>query len=233
MSEAILAVAPAVEPAPPSRHRLPGLPYALDALEPHIDAQTMALHHGKHHASYVDNLNAALQIHPELHQRTATWLVLNSNKLPDDIRTTVRNNAGGHLNHSLLWKSMAPGAKTEPAGQLAEAIERDFGDLEGFQAQFEAVGAKAFGSAWVWLARSRQDAGRLEVMVTSGHGNPLTQGYYPVLVADLWEHAYYLKHQNRRTDYLKAWWNVVDWREAERLFERSRAPSEALHFPFP
>jgi len=218
-----------------SRHLLPTLPYALDALEPHIDVQTMALHHGKHHASYVDNLNAALENHPELRQRTATWLLLNANKLPDAIRTTVRNNAGGHLNHCLLWRSMAPAAaaKAGPTGHLAEAVERDFGNLNGLRTQFEAVGAKAFGSAWVWLARSRQNADRLEVLVTSGHGNPLTQGYFPVLVADLWEHAYYLKHQNRRADYLKAWWNVVDWREAERLFENSSAPSESLHFPFP
>lgn len=227
------AVAGDLDQAPRSLHKLPELPYALDALEPHVDARTLELHHGKHHASYVDNLNAALEGHPEFHERTAAWLVLNANKLPDDIRTAVRNNAGGHLNHSLLWKAMTPGAQTQPSGPLAEAIERDFGNLEGFRKQFESVAVKAFGSAWVWLARARQDAGRLEVVVTSGHGNPLTQGYYPVLVADLWEHAYYLKHQNRRADYLKAWWNVVNWREAEHLFEDSRAPSESLHFPFP
>ncbi len=233
MSEPAQAVAKEAVRVAASLHQLPELPYALDALEPHVDARTLEIHHGKHHASYVDNLNAALEGHPELQERTATWLVLNANKLPDDIRTSVRNNAGGHLNHSLLWKAMAPGARTRPEGPLAEAIERDFGSLGGLRKQLEAVALKAFGSAWVWLARARQDAGRLEVLVSSGHGNPLTQGYYPVLVADLWEHAYYLKHQNRRADYLKDWWNVVDWREAERLFEGSRAPSESLHFPFP
>lgn len=229
MSEAAQAL---LQPAT-TGHRLPELPYALDALEPHLDARTMGLHHGKHHASYVDNLNKALEPHPELRERSATWLLMNANRLPGAIRSTVRNNAGGHVNHSMLWRAMAPGAGGRPDGALAEAIERDFDDFEGFKARFEEAGAKAFGSAWVWLARSRVDAGRLEVLVTSGHGNPLTQGYFPILVNDVWEHAYYLKHQNRRADYLKACWAVVDWREAERLFELSNSSGEPLPFPFP
>jgi Fe-Mn family superoxide dismutase len=204
-----------------SKHLLPPLPYAHAALEPYIDARTMMLHHGKHHASYVEKLNTALEAFADLQQKTALWLLLNLRKLPKDIRVAVRNNAGGHVNHSLFWQAMSPGGGGEPTGALADAIKRDFGGLEKFKARFDEAGEKLFGSGWVWLARTQQDGGRLEVCTTSGHGNPLMQGRFPLLLNDVWEHAYYLKHENRRADYLKGWWPVVNWQEAARRYERS------------
>ena len=205
----------------PSKHLLPALPYSHAALEPHIDARTMTLHHDKHHASYVENLNSALEKYPELRERTAIWLLLNPGEIPEAARTAVRNNAGGHVNHSMLWRAMSPSGGGEPSGALADAIKRDFGGLEKFKARFDEAGAKLFGSGWVWLARTQQDGGKLEVYATSGHGNPLVQGHFPVLLNDVWEHAYYLKHENRRGDYLKGWWSVVNWIEAARRFESS------------
>jgi len=201
------------------KHMLPSLPYDYAALEPHIDAQTMMLHHDKHHASYVANLNSTLEKFPELHERNALWLLLNLSEVPQKIRTAVRNNAGGHVNHSLFWRAMSPAASG--AGPLADAIDRDFGSLEQFKVQFAEAGGKLFGSGWVWLARAQQDGGRLQVYTTSGHDNPLMQGHFPILVNDVWEHAYYLKYENRRGDYLKGWWSVVNWEEAARRFERS------------
>ena len=203
------------------RHLLPALPYDPAALEPHIDARTMTLHHDKHHASYVENLNSALEKYPELRKRTAIWLLLNPGKIPEKARTTVRNNAGGHVNHSMLWRAMSPSGGGEPTGALADAIKRDFGGLEKFKAGFDEAGEKLFGSGWVWRARTQQDGGKLEVYATSGHGNPVVQGHFPVLVNDVWEHAYYLKHENRRGDYLKGWWSIVDWKEAARRFKVS------------
>jgi len=200
-------------------HVLPALPYAQSALEPHIDARTMMLHHGKHHASYVDKLNEALEKHPDLRERSATWLLLNPARIPDAIQTAVRNNAGGHVNHSLFWRAMSPNGGGTPTGALAAAIDQSFGSLAKFKTAFEDAGAKVFGSGWVWLTRSQQDGGKLEIVTTSGHGNPLVQGRYPLLLNDVWEHAYYLKHENRRPDYLKGWWQVVDWKEAARRFE--------------
>jgi len=208
------------------KHMLPPFPYYHASLEPHIDARTMALHHDQHHASYVANLNSALEQFPELQERTALWLLLNLSKVPEKIRTAVHNNAGGHVNHSLFWRTMSPGTRDGPAGRLADAIKRDFGGLEQFQARFDDAGGKLFGSGWVWLARAQQDGGRLQVCTTSGHDNPLMQGHYPILVNDVWEHAYYLKHQNRRGDYLKGWWPVVNWEEAARRFERSDRSAE-------
>jgi superoxide dismutase, Fe-Mn family len=202
-----------------SRHRLPPLLYSYAALEPHIDARTMQLHHDLHHAAYVEKLNAGLARHPELQERSALWLLLNASKLPADARTDLCNNAGGHVNHSMFWQGLSPYAGGEPAGALADAIKRDFGGLEKFKAQFEAAGRNAFGAGWVWLARTQQEGGRLVVLTTAGHGNPLVQGYFPLLVNDLWEHAYYLKHENRRPDYLKGWWPVVHWREVARRLE--------------
>ncbi|HEX9182370.1 MAG TPA: superoxide dismutase [Burkholderiales bacterium] len=202
-------------------HVLPALPYAHAALEPHIDARTMTLHHGKHHASYVDNLNAALADCPELQHRSALWLLLNAGEIPVAARTAVRNNAGGHLNHSLLWRAMSPSGGGEPTGALADAIKRDFGSFTQFKARFAEAGNKVFGSGWVWLARAQRDGGKLLVSTTSGHENPLTQGQFPVLVNDVWEHAYYLKHENRRLDYLNAWWAIADWDEAARRYEMS------------
>ena len=208
------------------KHLLPPLPYYPASLEPHIDARTMTLHHDKHHASYVDNLNAALALHPKLQERSAIWLLLNEGRIPAEARTALCNNAGGHVNHSMLWRAMSPGGGGEPAGALADAIKRDFGGLEKFKARFDEAGEKLFGSGWVWLARAQQDGGRLQVYTTSGHDNPLMQGHFPILVNDVWEHAYYLKHENRRGDYLKGWWPVVNWEEAARRFESSELSPE-------
>ena len=208
------------------KHLLPPLPYGYAALEPHIDAHTMTLHHDQHHASYVRNLNAALESFPELHERTASWLLLNLNKVPEKIRTTVRNNAGGHVNHRLFWRAMSPEGGGTPTGPLADAIKLAFGGLEQFKAQFDAAGEKVFGSGWVWLVRAQQDGGGLQVVTTPGHDNPLMQGHFPLLVNDVWEHAYYLKHENRRADYLKGWWSVVNWQEAARRFERTDHSAE-------
>ena len=208
------------------KHLLPTLPYDYTALEPHIDAQTMRLHHDQHHASYVANLNSTLEECPELQERTALWLLLNLSMVPQTARTAVRNNAGGHVNHSLFWRAMSPAASGAPAGPLADAIKRDFGSLEQFKVRFAEAGAKVFGSGWVWLARTQQDGGKLEVFTTFGHDHPLMQGRFPILVNDVWEHAYYLKHENRRGDYLKGWWPVVNWEEAARRFERSDHPAE-------
>ena len=180
------------------KHTLSPLPYDFAALEPHIDAQTMMLHHDRHHASYVENLNSALEMFPELHAHNALWLLLNLDRVPHRIRTAVRNNAGGHVNHSLFWRAMSPAAGGAPAGPLADAIDRDFGSLDEFKARFVDAGGKQFGSGWVWLARTQHDGGKLGVFTTSGHGNPLIQGHFPILVNDVWEHAYYLKHENRR-----------------------------------
>jgi Fe-Mn family superoxide dismutase len=219
----VLPAASDMSPRPDAaRHLLPPLPYDNAALEPFVDAQTMNLHHGKHHASYVDKLNEALLDAPALQARTATWLLLNLIKVPKDIRTVVRHNAGGHVNHSLFWRAMSPAGGGAPGGALAEAIERDFGNLEKFKAAFEEAGTTLFGSGWVWLVSSPEQQGRLQVLCTFGHDNPMAQGHYPILLNDCWEHAYYLKHENRRAGYLKAWWSVANWHEAGRRFEGSR-----------
>ncbi|MEX2122651.1 MAG: superoxide dismutase [Woeseia sp.] len=208
------------------KHLLPPLPYDYAALEPHIDARTMELHHDKHHASYVASLNAALEKLPDLQERSATWLLLNLNKVPEAVRTTVRNNAGGHVNHSLFWRAMTPAGAAAPEGSLADAIKRDFGSLEKFKARFAEAGTKLFGSGWVWLARAQQEGGKLVVLATPGHENPLVQGHFPILVNDIWEHAYYLKHQNRRPEYLDRWWSIANWQEAARRFGRSDHAAE-------
>lgn len=207
-----------------SRHLLPPLPYEPTALEPHIDARTMLLHHGKHHAAYVENLNTALEPFPDLQQKTALWLLLNVGKLPKDIRETVRNNAGGHVNHSLFWRAMSPVAIAgggAPSGPLADAIKHDFGSFDLFKKRFDQAGVMLFGSGWIWLARAQKEGGLLEVLTTSDHDNPLMHGCFPLLLNDAWEHAYYLKHENRRADYLQGWWQVVNWQEAARRYERS------------
>jgi len=209
-----------------SRYLLPALPYDHAALEPYIDARTMMLHHDKHHASYVANLNSALAKYPELRERTATWLLLNLCKIPEEARTAVRNNAGGHLNHSMLWRAMAPDGGGEPTGALADAIKRDFRSFGQFRVRFAEAGEKLFGSGWVWLTRVQKDGGKLKVFTTSGHDNPLMHGHFPLLVNDVWEHAYYLKHENRRADYLKGWWAVANWKEAARRYELSDDSAE-------
>jgi superoxide dismutase, Fe-Mn family len=209
-----------------SLHALPDLPYGPADLEPHIDARTMTLHHDKHHASYVEKLNAALEKYPGLRERSAIWLLLNLDKIPEAARTAIQNNAGGHVNHSMLWQAMTPGSGGEPAGALAGAIKRDFGSVEKLKTQFDEAGEKVFGSGWVWLVRAQQDGGKLKVVTTSGHGNPLMQGHFPLLVNDVWEHAYYLKHENRRAEYLQGWWPVVNWPEVARRYERSDLSAE-------
>jgi Fe-Mn family superoxide dismutase len=208
------------------KHELAPLPYDYAALEPHIDARTMALHHDKHHASYVEKLNKELEKHPSLRERSAVWLLLHLEKVPEKSRLAIRNNAGGHVNHSMFWRAMSPGGGGKPAGALADAIKRDFGGLEQFKAEFAQAGEKVFGSGWVWLVRSSNGAGKLQVTTTSGHDNPLTQGLFPLMVNDVWEHAYYLKHENRRPDYLKGWWSVADWVEAARRFDLSGASAQ-------
>ena len=192
-------------------HTLPPLPYAPTALEPHIDAQTMEIHHGKHHNAYVTNLNAALEKAPELADKPLEALLRDLTGVPEAIRTAVRNNGGGHWNHSQFWKWMAPNAGGAPTGNLADAISASFGDFEKFKEQFAAAGAGRFGSGWVWL---NNDGGALTITSSPNQDNPLMEGKAaPILGLDVWEHAYYLKYQNRRPDYMKAWWNVVNWSE--------------------
>ncbi len=193
---------------------VPPLPYPYDALEPYIDKQTMEIHHDKHHAAYVANLNAALEKHPELVHKSAEDLLRDLQSVPDDIRTAVRNNGGGHVNHSMFWTIMGPGKGGEPHGALADALRATFGGFEEFKKLFVDTGLRQFGSGWVWLVRARD--GALSVISTPNQDNPLSQGLWPVMGNDVWEHAYYLKYQNRRADYLNAWWNVVDWEAVAR-----------------
>ena len=198
-------------------HQLPSLPYDSAALEPHIDAQTMQIHHGKHHATYVNNLNTALEKHPDLQNKSAEELISNLNAVPDDIRTAVRNNGGGHVNHTMFWKLMAPKAGGAPSGALAEAINSAFGSFDAFKEQFGKAALGRFGSGWAWLIDAN---GRLSIESTANQDNPLMEGKKGILGLDVWEHAYYLKYQNRRADYVTAWWNVVNWAEVSRLYGR-------------
>jgi len=200
-------------------HTLPPLPYPYEALEPTIDTQTMHLHHEKHHAAYVNNLNAALEKHPELASKTPEQLIVNINAIPEDIRAAVRNNGGGHVNHSMFWNIMQPNGGGNPDGAVAKAIQETFGGFADFQTKFNDAGTKQFGSGWAWLARDK--SGKLVVLSTPNQDNPLSQGLYPVMGNDVWEHAYYLKYNNRRPDYLKAWWNVVNWKEVNKRFEEA------------
>lgn len=187
---------------------LPPLPYANDALEPHIDAKTMEIHHTKHHQAYVNNLNAAIEKAPELANKSLDDLMRGINTVPEAVRTAVRNNGGGHWNHSLFWQLMGPGKGGEPTGKLADAIKSAFGDFAKFKEQFGAAGVGRFGSGWAWLIN---DGGKLSITSTPNQDNPLMEGKNAILGLDVWEHAYYLKYQNRRPDYITAWWNVVDW----------------------
>ena len=190
-------------------HQLPPLPYDYSALEPHIDAQTMTLHHDKHHAAYVNNLNAALEKHPQLASKSVEDLLRDLNSVPEDIRTTVRNNGGGHMNHTMFWQIMKKQGGGPPTGRIAGEINSAFGSFADFQKQFNDAGAKRFGSGWVWLVRSK--AGKLEVISSANQDNPIIDGHHAIMGNDVWEHAYYLKYQNRRPEYLAAWWNVVNW----------------------
>lgn len=189
-------------------HELPPLPYDFNALEPHIDEQTMRIHHGKHHAAYVNNLNAALEKHPELQNKSVEDLISNLSSVPQDIRTVVQNNGGGHANHSLFWQLMGPSAGGAPTGALGEAIASAFGSFDAFKEQFAKAGVGRFGSGWAWLIDTD---GKLSIESTPNQDSPIMQGKKPVLGLDVWEHAYYLKYQNRRPDYISAWWNTVNW----------------------
>ena len=195
---------------------LPSLPYAYEALEPYIDAETMRFHHDKHHAAYVKNLNAALNKHPELKNKSIEDLLRDLDSVPSDIRTTVRNNGGGHLNHSMFWQIMKPNGGGEPTGAIASAIKDNFGSFAGFQEKFNKAGGSQFGSGWVWLAIAGN--GKLEVITTANQDSPFREGKYPIMGNDVWEHAYYLKYRNRRAEYLKSWWNVLNWDEINKRF---------------
>jgi len=199
---------------------LPPLPYAPDALEPHIDRMTMEIHHGKHHNAYVTNLNKALESAPDLAGKTIEELLANNCAIvPENIRTAVRNNGGGHINHSMFWTIMGPGAGGTPVGHVAEAIVGTFGSFATFKEKVNAAGATRFGSGWAWLVKS---GGKLDIISTANQDSPVMEGKYPVMGVDVWEHAYYLKYQNRRPDYLAAWWSVVDWAEVEARFNAAK-----------
>ncbi len=197
---------------------LPPLPYDYTALEPHIDEQTMRIHHDKHHATYVTNVNAALENQPELQGKSIEELLRDINSVPENIRTAVRNNGGGHANHTLFWEIMGPNGGGQPTGELAAAIDQAFGSFEAFKEQFAKAATTRFGSGWAWLLA---DGGRLEITSTQNQDNPIMEGRTPILGLDVWEHAYYLKYQNRRPDYLAAWWNVVNWEEVSKRFEQA------------
>ena len=197
---------------------LPPLPYPANALEPHIDARTMEIHHGKHHQAYVTNLNTALEKAPDQQGKPIETILSSLNSVPETVRTAVRNNGGGHWNHTLFWEIMGPNAGGTPGGKLAQGITSSFGDFEKFKEQFAAAGAGRFGSGWVWLLH---EGGKLSITSTPNQDNPLMDGKSPLSVLlglDVWEHAYYLNYQNRRPDYIKAWWNVVNWKAVEKRF---------------
>ena len=200
-------------------HELPKLPYPYDALEPHIDARTMEIHHTKHHQAYVNGLNGALEKAPDLQKKSLEDLLKGIHTVPEAIRTAVRNHGGGHHNHSLFWQIMGPKKGGEPEGKLADALKSTFGGFDKFKEQFTTAATTRFGSGWAWLVMA---GGRLEVLSTANQDSPLMDGKTPLLGLDVWEHAYYLKYQNRRPDYAGAWWNVVNWEEVGRRFEGGR-----------
>ena len=198
-----------------AKFEVPPLPYDYAALEPHIDTQTMQIHHDKHHAAYVTNLNNALEGHADLQSMSAEDLIKNLTKVPENIRPAVRNNGGGHVNHTMFWQIMAAKAGGEPTGALADAIKSSFGDFASFKDQFQKAGMGRFGSGWAWLIK---DGSGLKIVSTPNQDNPMMDGQTPIMGVDVWEHAYYLKYQNRRADYLAAWWNVVNWPEIAKRF---------------
>ena len=203
----------------PGAIQLPPLPYPYDGLEPHIDAETMRFHHDKHHAGYVKNLNTALDKHPELKDKSIEDLLRNLKTVPSDIQRTVRNNGGGHVNHSMFWQIMGPNAGGEPTGAIASAIKENFGSFADFQELFNKAGGARFGSGWVWLVLA--DNKKLEVTTTANQDSPFSEGKYPIMGNDVWEHAYYLKYRNRRAEYLKSWWNVLNWDEVNKRFAKA------------
>jgi len=194
-------------------HSLPPLPYATDALEPHIDKQTMEIHHGKHHNAYVTNLNAALEKHPELASKSVEDLLKSINTVPEDIRTAVRNNGGGHANHTMFWQIMGPNAGGQPSGAIADAITSSFGSFDKFKEELKKAGVGRFGSGWAWVI---DQGGKLAIESSPNQDSPLMEGKKAIFGIDVWEHAYYLKYQNRRPDYIDAWWNVVNWAEINK-----------------
>ncbi|AMM97907.1 superoxide dismutase SodA [Bacillus sp. FSL K6-4563] len=199
--------------------KLPELPYAYDALEPHIDKETMTIHHTKHHNTYVTNLNKAIEGVSALEDQSIEELVANLNSVPENVRTAVRNNGGGHANHSLFWTLLSPNGGGAPTGELADAIEKELGGFEKFKSDFAAAAAGRFGSGWAWLVVNN---GKLEITSTPNQDSPLTEGKTPILGLDVWEHAYYLNYQNRRPDYISAFWNVVNWDEVARLYSEAK-----------
>lgn len=200
-------------------YTLPELPYAYDALEPYIDVETMHLHHDKHHNTYVTNLNAAIEKHPELGEKSVEDLISDMNAIPEDIRTAVRNNGGGHANHTFFWKIMAPNAGGQPTGAIKEAIDETFGSFDEMKAAFKTAATGRFGSGWAWLVVNN---GKLEITSTPNQDSPLMDGQTPVLGLDVWEHAYYLKYKNVRPDYIEAFWNVVNWDKVNELFAAAK-----------
>ncbi|EME3595152.1 superoxide dismutase [Enterococcus faecium] len=200
-------------------YTLPDLPYAYDALEPYIDEETMHLHHDKHHNTYVTNLNAAIEKYPELGEKTIEELLSDMDAIPTDIKTTVRNNGGGHANHSFFWEIMAPNAGGEPTGEIKEAINEAFGDFSSFKEEFKKAAAGRFGSGWAWLV---MENGKLAITSTANQDSPLMEGKTPILGLDVWEHAYYLKYKNVRPDYIAAFWNVINWDEVNKRFEAAK-----------
>ena len=200
-------------------YTLPDLPYAYDALEPYIDEETMHLHHDKHHNTYVTNLNAAIEKYPELGEKTIEELLSDMDAIPTDIKTAVRNNGGGHANHSFFWEIMAPNAGGEPTGEIKEAINEAFGDFSSFKEEFKKAAAGRFGSGWAWLVLEN---GKLAITSTANQDSPLMEGKTPILGLDVWEHAYYLKYKNVRPDYIAAFWNVINWDEVNKRFEAAK-----------
>ncbi len=199
---------------------VPPLPYAFDALEPYIDKQTMEIHHDKHHGAYVTNLNKALESAPDLQNKTVEELLANNCAIvPENIRTAVRNNGGGHINHSMFWQIMAPKAGGNPSGDVAQAINSTFGSFDQFKEKFNAAAAARFGSGWAWLVKT---GGKVDIISTANQDSPVMEGKFPVMGLDVWEHAYYLKYQNRRPEYLAAWWNTVNWPEIEKRFNSAK-----------
>ena len=201
-------------------YELPPLPYPSNALEPHIDAKTMEIHHDKHHQAYITNANKALEGHPDLAAKPVDELLADLNKIPESVRTVLRNNAGGHSNHTFFWKIMGPNAGGTPKGKLAEAINSTFGGFDQFKEELQKAAIGRFGSGWAWLVVNKE--GKLQIASTANQDTPISDGLKPVIGVDVWEHSYYLLYQNRRPDYLKAWWNVVNWDQAEKNFEAAK-----------
>ena len=209
--------------------QLPELPYSYDALEPHIDARTMEIHHTKHHQGYTNNLNAALEKHPDWAERSIEDILANLDSVPQDVRTAVRNNGGGFYNHRLFWQMMSPNGGGEPTGDLGNAIKSKFGSLQGFSETFRSTSAKQFGSGWGWLVKKSD--GSLAVVSTSNANNPMTEGHTPLLTCDVWEHAYYIDYRNARPKFVEAFWNIVNWADVQARFNAARAGAAKLVTP--